>query len=278
VTEGRFQNMLQTDASINPGNSGGPLINVRDEVVGINTAILSGEGGGGNIGIGFAVPINTVKALLPQLRAGKVHRGRLGVQIQNTPITDDDAKALGLPKPEGAIVSMVEPGAPADRAGLRAGDVIVQYDAKPVPDADHLTAMVATTPAGSRVPITFFRNGKQETVTATIEELEPDQAGREAGGHSAKSVFGLTLADLTPDVASQLRIPPDGALVENVEPFTAAADAGIGRGDVILEVNRQAVHSAREAIGELERVKPGRPAFLLLVRHGNRVFVQMRRE
>jgi serine protease Do len=278
VTEGRFQNMLQTDASINPGNSGGPLINVRDEVVGINTAILSGEGGGGSIGIGFAVPINTVKALLPQLRTGKVHRGRLGVQIQNTAITDEDAKALGLPKPEGAIVTMVEHGAPADRAGLRAGDVIVAYDGKPVPDADHLTAMVATTPAGSRVPITLFRNGKQETVTVTIDELESDEAGRGAAGGSPTPGFGLSLMDLTPDIAGQLRLPPDGALVENVEPFTAAADAGIVRGDVILEVNRQAVHSAREAIRELERVKPGQPAFLLLVRHGNRVFVEMRKE
>jgi serine protease Do len=247
----------------------------------VNTAILSGEGGGGNIGIGFAVPINTVKALLPQLRAGKVHRGRLGVQIQNMPITDEEAKGLGLPKPEGTIVSTVEHDSPADRAGLRAGDVIVSYDGKPVPDADRLTAMVATTPAGSRVPITFFRDGKPQTVTATIDELEyEDDQTRAAGGRSSGSAFGLSLDDVTPDIAQQLRLPSgsDGALVENVEPFTAAADAGIARGDVILEVNRQAVHSARDAVRELNRVKPGQPAFLLLARHGNRVFVEMRRE
>jgi serine protease Do len=281
VTEGRFQNMLQTDASINPGNSGGPLINVQDHVVGINTAILSGEGGGGNIGIGFAVPINTVKALLPQLRAGKVRRGRLGVQIQNMPITDEEANALGLPSPEGAVVSMVEHDSPAERAGLRAGDVIVTYDGKPVPDADRLTAMVAATPAGTRVPIAFFRNGKRDTVTATIDELEyEDERGRRAADGSSGSVFGLSLEDLTPDIARQLRVPAggDGALVESVEPFTAAADAGIVRGDVILEVNRHPVHSAREAMRELDRVKPGQPAFLLLARHGNRVFVEMRRE
>jgi serine protease Do len=281
VTEGRFQNMLQTDASINPGNSGGPLINVQDQVVGINTAILSGEGGGGNIGIGFAVPINTVKALLPQLRAGRVHRGRLGVQIQNMPITDEEAKALGLPNPEGAIVSMVERDSPAERAGLRAGDVIVSYDGKPVSNADRLTAMVAATRAGSRVPITFFRGGKQETVTATIDELEyEDEQGRAAGGRSPGSAFGLSLEDLTSDIARQLRIPPgsEGALVESVEPFTAAADAGIVRGDVILEVNRHPVHSAREAMRELDRVKPGQPAFVLLARQGNTVFVEMRRE
>jgi serine protease Do len=281
VTEGRFQNMLQTDASINPGNSGGPLINVQDEVVGINTAILSREGGEGNIGIGFAVPINIVKALLPQLRAGKVHRGRLGVQIQNMAITEEEAKALGLPKPEGAVVSMVEQGSPAERAGLRAGDVIVTYEGKPVPDADRLTAMVAATPAGSRVPITFFRDGKQETVTATIDELEyQDEQGRRAAGRTPGSAFGLSLEDFTPDIARQLRLPPgsDGALVESVEPFTAAADAGIAPGDVILEVNRQPVHSGRDAMRELDRVKSGQPAFLLLARHGNRLFVEMRRE
>jgi serine protease Do len=281
VTEGRFQNMLQTDASINPGNSGGPLINVQDEVVGINSAILSGEGGGGNIGIGFAVPINTVKALLPQLRGGKVHRGRLGVQIQNTPITNEEAKALGLPKAEGAIISMIERDSPADRAGLRAGDVIVAYNGKPVPDADSLTAMVAATPAGTRVPITFFRNGKQETVTAAIDELQYEtEEERRAGGGSPRPSFGLFLDDLTADIARQLRLPAgsDGVLVVNVEPFTAAADAGLVRGDVILEVNHQPVHSAREAARELDRVKPGQPAFLLLARYGNQVFVEMRRE
>jgi serine protease Do len=281
VTEGRFQNMLQTDASINPGNSGGPLINVHDEVVGINSAILSGEGGGGNIGIGFAVPINAVKALLPQLRAGRVRRGRLGVRIQNMPITDEEAKGLGLPKPEGAIVSMVEQDSPADRAGLRAGDVIVAYNGNPVRDADRLTAMVATTSAGTRVPITFVRNGKQENVTARIDELDyENEEERRAVGGSPRSAFGLALEDMTPEIVRRLRLPAgsDGALVESVEPFTAAADAGISPGDVILEVNRQAVHSAREATRELDRVRSGQPAFLLLARRGNRVFVEMRRE
>jgi serine protease Do len=280
VTEGRFQNMLQTDASINPGNSGGPLINVQDEVIGINAAILSGESGG-NIGIGFAVPINTVKALLPQLRGGKVHRGRLGVQIQNMPITEEEAKDLGLPKPEGAIVSMVEHGSPAEQAGLRAGDVIVEYNGKPVPDADRLTAMVASTPAGTRVPITFYRDGKRWTGTARIDELEyENEEERRAGGGSPRSGFGLFLGDLTPAIARQLQLLPGsgGALVEAVEPFTAAADAGVQPGDVILEVNRQPVHSVGETARELQRVQPGRYAFLLLARHGNRVFVEMRRE
>jgi serine protease Do len=141
--------------------------------------------------------------------------------------------------------------------------------------------MVAATPAGSRVPITFFRSGKRETVTATIDELEyQDEQGRRAADRSSASAFGMSLEDLTSDLARQLRVPAggDGALVDSVEPFTAAADAGIVRGDVILEVNRHPVHSAREAMRELERVKPGQPAFLLLARHGNTVFVEMRRE
>jgi serine protease Do len=284
VTEGRFQNMLQTDASINPGNSGGPLINVHDEVIGINTAILSGEGGGGNIGIGFAVPINTVKGLLPQLRKGKVRRGRLGVQIQNMLITQEEAKDLGLPKPEGVIVTMVEHDSPAERAGLRAGDVITEYNGKPVPDADHLTAMVAETPAGNRVPITFYRNGKQQTTTAAIEELQlenDDERGKAKGASGSSGTgFGLGLVDVTPEIARELRLPSGttGAVVETVEPFTAAAEAGVAPGDIILEVNRQAVHSAREAAHALEQIKSGQPVFLLLSRRGNQIFVEMRRE
>jgi serine protease Do len=282
VTEGRFQNMLQTDASINPGNSGGPLINVQGEVVGINSAILSGEGGGGNIGIGFAVPINTVKALLPQLRKGKVHRSQLGVQIQSQPITDDEAKELGLTKAEGAIVSMVQHDSPAERAGLQAGDVITEYNGKPVPDADSLTAMVIATPAGTRVPIVFSRHGNRQTANVTVEELRLEEEGQSARGDDRRSTpgFGLSLDDVTPDIARQLGLPVEthGALVESVEPFTPASEAGVKRGDVILEVNRQAVHSAGSAARELRRISSGQPAFLLLLREGNRLFVEMRKE
>jgi serine protease Do len=281
VTEGRFQNMLQTDASINPGNSGGPLIDVHGAVIGINSAILAGEGGEGNIGIGFAVPIDTVKALLPQLRQGRVHRARLGVQVQSPAITEDEARNLGLPKPEGAIVSMVQHDSPAERAGLRAGDVIVEYNGKAVSDGEQLTSMVASTPAGAKVPVAFYRDGQRQTTTVTVEELtleEGEQAGQ-AGRGSAPG-FGVSLGDLTPEIARQLRLPAgtDGALVENVEPFTPAADAGLKRGDVILEVNRQAVHSGGDASRLLRQAKSGQAVFLLLSRRGNQVFVEMRRE
>jgi serine protease Do len=281
TTEGRFQNMLQTDASINPGNSGGPLINVSGEVIGVNSAILSGDGNGGNIGIGFAVPINTIKDLLPQLRKGTVHRGQLGVQILSTPISDDEAKSLGLPKPEGAIVSRVEPDSPADRAGLRAGDVISEYDGKNVPDADHLTALVIATPAGSRVPIGFYRDGRRQATTATVEELNLDdnQSDRRSDRESARG-FGLSLGDVTPEVADQLRLPAgtQGVIVENVEPFTPAANGGVRRRDVILQIDRHAVHSAREATRALGAIKSGQPAFLLLSREGVQLFIELKKE
>jgi serine protease Do len=281
VTEGRFQNMLQTDASINPGNSGGPLIDVHGSVVGINSAILAGEAGSGNIGIGFAVPINTVKTLLPQLRQGRVQRGRLGVQVQTPPITDDDAKILGLPKPEGAILSMVEHDSAAERAGLRAGDVIVEFNGKAVSDGAQLTTMVVGTPAGTKVPVAYYRGGQRQTTTVTVEELnleEGDRQGQAARGRAPG--FGISLGDLTPEIARQLRLPAgaDGALVENVEPFTPAAEAGLTRGDVITEVNRQPVHSASDASRLLGQVKSGQAAFVLLSRRGNQVFVEMRRE
>jgi serine protease Do len=281
TTEGRFQNMLQTDASINPGNSGGPLINVSGEVIGVNSAILSGDGNGGNIGIGFAVPINTIKDLLPQLRKGTVHRGQLGVQILSTPISDDEAKSLGLPKPEGAIVSRVEPDSPADRASLRAGDVISEYDGKNVPDADHLTALVIATPAGSRVPIGFYRDGRRQSTTATVEELNLDdnQSDRRSDRESARG-FGLSLGDVTPEVADQLRLPAgtQGVIVENVEPFTPAAYGGVRRRDVILQIDRHAVHSAREATRALGAIKSGQPAFLLLSREGVQLFIELKKE
>jgi serine protease Do len=281
TTEGRFQNMLQTDASINPGNSGGPLINLRGEVIGINSAILSGEGGGGNIGIGFAVPINTLKNLLPQLRKGSVERGQLGVQILTNPITQDEASQFGLPKPEGAIISRVEPGSPADRAGLRAGDVVTQYNGNPVQDAGRLTEMVVNTPPDSRVSIVFYRDGRQQQATATVQqlELEASTQGREDGSSRAPG-FGLSLGEVTPDVASQLRLPAGarGVLVENVEPFTPAASAGIKRGDVILEVNREAVTSSRDASRLLRSIGSGQPVFLLLWRQGTQQFVELRKE
>jgi Do/DeqQ family serine protease len=284
TTEGRFQNMLQTDASINPGNSGGPLIDTSGNVVGINSAILAGEGTGGNIGIGFAVPIDTVKELLPQLRQGRVHRGELGVQILSAPLAEDEAKSLGLPNPEGAIISRVAPHSPAADAGLRAGDVIVQFNGQRIKDSAQLTGLVVGTSSGTKVPITYYRNGQPQTTTATIDELRlEDDDGRADNGpsdHAAVTGFGLTLGNITPDLARQLQLPAStqGALVENVEPFTPAASSGLRPGDVIVQANRNPVQSAQDASRLLRQVKPGESAFLLLNRQGVQVFVNVRKE
>jgi len=281
TSEGRFQNMLQTDASINPGNSGGPLIDVRGEVVGINTAILSGDDRGGNLGIGFAVPIDTVKTLLPQLRKGSVQRGQLGVQILSMRLTQDDAKRLGLPKPGGAIISRVEPGSPAERAGLHPGDIVVSYNGQEVPDADHLTSMVADTPPGTKVPIMYYRNGKQESSTVTVGTLELEKKSRESSGQQgADHGFGLSLTDLTPDLASQLHLPGGtrGAVVQSVDPFTPASTAGMRRGDVVAEVNRHSITSAADASRELRSINSGEPADVLFWRDGVQQFVELRKQ
>jgi serine protease Do len=280
VAEGRWQNMIQTDASINPGNSGGPLINVRGEVVGINAAILGSETGG-SIGIGFAVPINGVKTLLPQLRQGKVVRGRIGVQLRGGFIADDEAKALALPRSAGAIVTAVEPGSPADRAGLQAGDVIVEFNGKPITTADDLIPQVSATAPGTRVQLTVMRNGQERSLRITVEALALEEGrgaatrARDSGGN-----FGLALDDLTPAISRQLRLPPgmDGAIVAEVATDGAADRAGLQPGDVIREVNRQPVHTAAEAGRALQGVQAGQPVFVLLWRDGNNLFVQMRKD
>jgi serine protease Do len=176
---------------------------------------------------------------------------------------------------------MVEHESPAEHAGLRAGDVIIEYNGKPVSDGEQLTAMVVATPAGTKVPISFYRDGQHQTTTVTVEELTLDEGEREGqAGQGTAPGFGLSLGDLTPEIARQLRLRAgtDGAVVENVEPFTPAAEAGLRRGDVVLEVNRQAVHSASDASRLLRQLKSGQAAFLLLSRRGNQVFVEMRRE
>jgi serine protease Do len=278
VEEGRWQKMIQTDASINPGNSGGPLINVRSEVVGINAAIL-GAGSGGNIGIGFAIPINSVKTLLPQLRQGKVVRGRIGVQLRGGPMSEDDARALGLGKAAGAIVTSVERGSPADRAGLRAGDVVVKFNGSPVASADDLVPRVSSTSPGTQATLTVIRDGREVTLQVTVEELTTD-GGAATRPNDISRDFGLQLGDVTPSIARQLGLPSglDGAVVYDVADDSPAGRAGMQQGDIVRSVNRRAVHRATQAVQELRRIETGQPAFLIVWRDGNETLVQMRKE
>jgi serine protease Do len=285
VAEQRSANVLQTDAAINPGNSGGPLLNLRGEVIGVNTAIYSSGsalGGGGNIGIGFAIPINTIRDVLPGLRAGKITRGRIGVQVR--PITADDAEALGLKDRRGAFVAAVTPGGPAASAGVQAGDVIVDFNGRPVPRSDDLPQIVATTPPGSNVALRVLRDGKERSLSVKVEELDLEvETNRQADagdtGGDTGSGFGITLNNITPDMARQFELPSGtrGAVITDVDPETPAGRV-LAPGDVILQVNRQAVSNASEAGSALRAVPAGRAVGLLILRRGQEQFVTVRKQ
>ncbi len=280
VAQQRFQQVLQTDAAINPGNSGGPLLNIRGEVVGINTAILSGGGSPTNLGIGFAVPINMVRELLPQLREGKVTRGRIGVSITN--VRSEAVEAFGLPNRRGAVISAVEAGGPGAKAGLEPGDVVVEFNAQPVNSTDELVDKVVRTRPGTTVPLKVIRAKEPVTINITIEELDLESEGGQTASaeEETASSFGMTLQDLTDGMARRLRMPTGslGAVVTEVEPRSAAARGGVSPGDVILEINRQPVSGAQDASRELEPVGEGDAAFLLVWRRGQEVFLTVTRE
>jgi serine protease Do len=285
VTDGRDSEMLQTDAAINPGNSGGPLLNVRGEVVGMNTAIISNGRVEGNIGIGFATPINTIRDLLPQLHTGKVIRGRIGVQINAVP--REGYQDFGLKSRAGAVVQAVSPGGAAEKAGIEPGDVITEFNGRPVAKTSDLQKMVTATRPGTSVPVKIVRDGKERTVTVTVDELDlAAEQGRQSRGPDPNepvdqggSSFGLTLTTPTPQQSRQLQLPSGvtGALVTEVDPN--GPSAGILRpGDVILSVNRRAVANAAEAGRALQQIPAGRLAQILLWRGDREVFVTIRKE
>jgi serine protease Do len=271
---GRPQNMIQTDAAINPGNSGGPLLNVRGEVVGMNTAIYTDQRAA-NIGIGFATPINSIRAILPQLRNGKVTRGVIGVNVRTYPLTKEDAQAFGLPNTNGAVLTSVAPDQPAQKAGLEPGDVIVEYNGRPVPDSDALVSMVVGTKPGTTVPLTIYRNKARRSVNITIGELDLDaeQSTRAArpreDSEPTSTDFGMEIEPITPDVARELELRDrGGAIVSRVMPRSPAANAGVLQNDVILEVNRTPVRSVAQISRELQNAQSGSTVFLLVWRVG----------
>jgi serine protease Do len=251
-----FENFIQTDAAINFGNSGGPLINVNGEVVGINTAIFRPAQN-----IGFAVPINTAKSILPQLKErGKVVRGFLGIRIRN--VDQDLMNAFHLPSMDGAFVESVEAGQPAEKAGIQHGDAIVKVDDVPVHDTRDLISYVSSKGPGTKVRITLLRNGKPLTVTATLAERESESQAETApasdqGGAPEK--LGISVTNLTPDIRQQLRIGTgvSGVVVEDVKEVSPAADQGLTQGDVITEINGAKVTSVDQFKAELDKVKKG---------------------
>lgn len=270
IGEGPYDDFIQTDAPINPGNSGGPLVNTAGQVVGIDTAIFSQSGG--SVGIGFAIPINMAKTILPQLEAkGHVIRGWLGVSIQ--PVTPELAKALNLPKEEGALVAQVLPDSPAAKAGLKAGDVIVEYDGHAVAKAGDLPRLVAATAIGQSATVKVLRDGKPVTVVAQIAQLPEPQQMTEAA-HPARERLGLAVQPLTPGLASQLGVTDKtGLVVAGVKDGSPAADAGIQPGDVIVEVNRKPVSTVAELRQALAAQKAGEPTLFQIHRKDASLFV-----
>lgn len=261
IGDGPYEDFIQTDASINPGNSGGPLINLRGEVVGINTAIFSQSGG--NIGIGFAIPTNLVKDLLPQLKAkGKVVRGFLGTTIQK--ITPDIAESMGLKQPNGALVADVAKDGPAERAGIKTGDVIVAFDGKEIKDSADLPLQVARLAPGKRVQVKILREGKDLTLPITVGEFKESEVV--ASGETGE--LGLTVEKVTPEVAEELGLKRvEGLVITAVKPGSAAEDGGLQTGDVITEINRHPVRTMADFRRETAKAGKGQ-SVLFLVRRG----------
>ncbi|MGZ8212846.1 MAG: DegQ family serine endoprotease [Burkholderiales bacterium] len=269
-----FVPFIQTDVAVNPGNSGGPLFNLRGEVVGINSAIYSRTGG--FMGLSFAIPIDVANDIVQQLKTvGRVIRGRIGVVIQ--PVTKELADSFGLQRTQGALVSTVEKGGPAEKAGIEAGDVILRFDAKPVNSSEDLPRIVGSTKPGSRVTMQIWRNKASRDVQVTVAELQEDRAAQQKRGAkppaATPGVMGMSLSDLTDAQRKELKVE-GGVLVNEVQG--AAARAGIRRGDVILAVNNQDVKSVehfRELMGAVEK---GRIVALLVRRGGNSLYVPFR--
>lgn len=278
LSDGSFEDFLQTDAAINRGNSGGALVNTAGELIGINSQILSPSGG--NIGIGFAIPSNMAKAVLDQLqKTGKVRRGMIGVTIQA--VSADLAASLNLPAARGALVNSVQAGGPADKAGVKMGDVVTAFNDTPVLDNNNLRNMVASSQPGADVVLTLLRDGSEKRVTVKLTELparagkQGEQEGDQDSGETGK--YGLTVEPLTPDIATRLglKTTDQGLVVSQVDPNGPAAEAGVLQGDVIQEVNRQPVRNTNEFRSALDR-SGARPALVLVNRRGRTLYLTLR--
>jgi serine protease Do len=280
----RFEEMIQTDAAINRGNSGGPLLNLRGEVIGVNTMIVSDDTGG-NLGVGFAVPINTVTEILPQLRNGKISRGRIGVTVSRIPMTQSYAEGLGLTGPGGAEISSVDPRGPAAAAGVRVGDVVVEFNGKPVRDNSELVSLVTRTAPGTTVPVKLLRDRKPVTIDIRIDELNLDaERGQVAArnqrpdrGAPTQTGFGMTIDELTARDASDLNVPRGlgGAVIVDISPTGSAARAGLQRGDVILKVGTTDVRNLSQTSSALDAVQAGEMTRMVIWRRGGEQLVQV---
>ena len=270
-----YEDFLQTDAAINPGNSGGALVNVRGELIGLNTAILS-RGGGGNEGVGFAVPVNMARMVMEQiLKNGKVTRGSIGVLIQ--PVTPQLARSFGLSgQARGALVSNVTPDSPAERAGIKRGDIILAINNESIVDSRNLGLKVSMMAPGARVTLKVFRSGSEQEIPVTLSELPntPSEGGGPTQGSVSGPRLGVSIEALTSQTGRQLGLPANttGVVVTEVQPGSPAEEAGFRRGDVIQEVNRKPVASPEQFRNAVQQ-SGGQPLLLLIDRGGDHIFV-----
>jgi serine protease Do len=268
-----YEDFIQTDAPINPGNSGGALVNVKGELIGINTAIFSTSGG--YQGIGFAIPSNMAKVVMENLiKHGKVIRGWLGVSIQ--PITPDLAKELGVKDEKGALVADVMEGSPAEKSRLKRGDVIIELDGKAVTDITSLRNMVAGINPGKEVTIKYLRDGNSKTVKVKIEEL-PAQTQQQPGKFD-NQLNGVSVQNITPDVRKSLDIPQrvKGVIINDVDANSAAAGI-LTQGDIIIEVNRKKIGNIMEYQAIVSRIPSGQNILLLIYRNGSNLFITLQK-
>ncbi|MBI5642714.1 MAG: DegQ family serine endoprotease [Deltaproteobacteria bacterium] len=272
IGAGPYDNFIQTDASINPGNSGGPLFNTKGEVVGLNTAIIAG-----GQGIGFATPINMAKEVLLQLKEqGKVTRGWIGVSIQE--LTPELAKSFGLKDSKGVLISSVNPGDPADKAGLKAGDIVTAFDGKPIAEISDLPRTVASTAPGKSVEVRVVRDGLEKTLFVKVgtkaEEEPQDKTQGEDKESTQDKKLGLSVQPITPDVAKRLGITDtEGVIVSSVKPDSPTATAGIRRGDVIKEIDRKPVKNVRDYSKAVKEAEKNDVALFLIMRGNNTIYI-----
>src|SRR5687767_2810627 len=280
---GAYDRYIQTDASINMGNSGGPMFDLSGNVIGINSALISPTGA--SVGIGLAIPAELAKPVIDSLRRGqRPQRGYLGVGLQ--PLEESEADALGLPKDRGELVRAVVPGAAADRAGIRQGDVIVRVNGQEVNPDQTVSYLIANTPVGSRVPLDIIRDGRRQTLTVTVgQRPTEEQLAQQAGGGAIEpngpagsapagsaQTLGMTLQALTPELAARANLPPTtrGVIITAVDPAGAAAEEQLRPGYLIMSVNRQPVTSPAQVAAAVEAARrAGRSSVLLLVKIGN---------
>ena len=270
IGSGPYDEFIQTDASINPGNSGGPLMNIKGEVIGINTAIISGNTGG-NVGIGFAIPINVAKGILSDLKEkGTVTRGWLGVMIQK--ITPDLAESFNLDRTDGALVGDVIPNSPAEKAGIKRGDVIVRFDRHEVKTMESLPKIVGSTTPGKAVKVEIIRDGKKKVLDVTIAILKDEEIKV-----AQLDPMGIQVQDITPDIAQSLKLEGvEGVLVSDVTPGEAGGESGLKRGDIISEVNRNKVKNTADYNRVTSKLKRGDTALMLVKRGGTTIYIAVK--